>query len=421
MTREVWREFVCAPDRAGRHLSAIGRGVAGAKSDAIDLAILQAFLDRLHGASADVELLGGVIDLVAGGYAGFAQRTLPKLLDALSNEVLSLEQIVGPALRGNPRWDRTLIGRLSGSLSPVQYVSRTSHRSFELPENQLLAWLVDDLRGAVEDVERRVGTAGLHPDLVVIRDGCDAARRHHWFGDLAAPLRPTAAMMAAALQHRRPEYRIAAKLARRRMELETRDENARWYNLLALLAVNWLEPVSDDDLFELYVLILTIDLIATELGMGDPVEYGLVTRGRGYVALFEQGDRTVKVFFDQTPSAALKLSTRYASVVSGHWGLTGGQRRPDIMLVSETADGQRIAIVEMKKSSDGRYLSDSVYKVFAYLFDFGQHLADRLRGILVVPTGVTKMPAGNPPAVVVASGDDRTGFAQALGDALGFR
>lgn len=418
MSREVWREFVCAPDRAGRHLSAIGRGVSSAKSEAIDLTTLRAFLDRLHGASADAELLGAVIDLIAGNYATFADETLPKILDALSNEVLSLEQVVGPALRGNPRWDRTLIGRLSGSLSPVQYVSRMSHRSFELPENQLLAWLVNDLRRAVEVIERRVGTAALHPDLIRIRDGCDAARRHHWFGDLSVPLRPAAAMMAASLRHRRPEYRIAAKLARRRIELETRDENARWYNILALLAVNWLEPVSDDDLFELYILVLTLDLIADELGMGEPVEYGLVTRGRGYVAMFENSHRTIKVFFDQTPSAVLKLNTRYTGVIKGHRGLTGGQRRPDIILVSESGDGQRIALVEMKKSSDGRYLSDSVYKVFAYLFDFGHLIADRLRAVLVVPTGVTYLHDGNPPAVVVASGDDRPGLAQALKDAL---
>lgn len=418
MSREVWREFVCAPDRAGRHLSAIGRGVSGAKSEAIDLAVLQAFLDRLHGASADVELLGAVIDLITGGYADFAEVTLPRILDALSNEVLALEQVVGPALRGNPRWDRTLIGRLSGALSPVQYVSRTSHRSFELPENQLLAWLVDDLRQAVEEIERRVGTAALHPDLVRIRDGCEAARRHHWFGDLSIPLRPTAAMAGAALRHRRPEYRLAAKLGRRRIELETRDEQARWYSILALLAVNWLEPVSDDDLFELYVLVLALDVIADELGMGEPVEYGLVTRGRGYVALFQTPDRTIKVFFDQTPAAALKLKTRYAGVIGVHRGLTGGQRRPDIMLVSESGSDQRVALVEMKKSSDGRYLSDSVYKVFAYLFDFGHILADRLRAVLVVPTGVTHVPAGGSPAVVVASGDDRLGLAQALKDAL---
>ena len=418
MSREAWRDFVCAPERAGRHLSAIGRGVVGAKSDAIDLAVLQAFLDRLHGASDDVELLGSVIDLVAGGYADFSEKTLSTILDALSNEVLSLEQIVGPALRGNPRWDRTIIGRLSGALSSVQYVSRTSHRSFELPENQLLAWLVHDLREAVTEIERRVGTTGLHPDLVRIRDGCDAARRHHWFGDLTVPLRVSETMIAAALRHRRPEYRIAAKLVRRRLEIETHDDQARWYSILALLAVNWLEPISDDDLFELYVLVLTLDVLTEELGFGEPVEYGLVTRGRGHVAMFKDERRKVQVFFDQTPAAVLNLKTRYASVVGAHRGLSGGQRRPDIMLVADIDGRQLITLVEMKKSDHGRYLSDSIYKVFGYLFDFGDSLAERLRAILVVPTGISVTATVPDPPITVASGDNRAAVAQAIREAL---
>lgn len=226
-------------------------------------------------------------------------------------------------------------------------------------------------------------------------------------------------MMAAASRHRRPEYRIAAKLAQRRIEIETPDDQARWYNILALLAVNWLEPVSDDDLFELYVLVLTLDLLAEEVGLGEPVEYGLVTRGRGYVALFQKEDLTVRVFFDQTPSAILKLKPRYAGVVNAHRGLTGGQRRPDIMLVSNVGNDQRIVLIEMKKSSDGRYLSDSVYKVFGYLYDFGHQIADKLRAVLVVPTGVAHHGTESLPAVVVASGDDRAGFSKAVKDALG--
>lgn len=226
-------------------------------------------------------------------------------------------------------------------------------------------------------------------------------------------------MISASLRHRRQEYRVAGQLARRRLELETRDHNAKWYSILSLLAVNWLEPVSDDDLFELYILILTLDVLADDLGMGDPVQYGLVTRGRGYVALFESRGRTVQVFFDQTPSTVLAMKTQYAGVIASHRGLAGGQRRPDIILVSEVGADRRVVLVEMKNSADGRYLSDSVYKVFGYLFDLGLAVADRIRAVLVVPTGVSAASTGSRAAIAVASGDDRPGFAKAIGDALG--
>jgi hypothetical protein len=373
MTRQAWREFICSPERAGRHLSGIGRGVAGAQSESIDLAVLQAFLERLSEATDDVRLLGSAVDLVTGGYGDFARESLHRILDSLSNEMLAQEQVVGPGLRGNPRWDRTLLQRMSGTLSPVHFVSRTSHRSFELAENQLLAWLVEDLRSTISLVEQRVGSTTLHPILQSMRFDCELARRHHWFGDVTAPLQPTGEMLSAAQRHRRPEYRFAAKLARRRLDLETRDQHAWWYTVISLLAVNWLEPVSDDDLFELYVLVLTLDILSSELGFGEPVEYGLVTSRRGHVALFEAEETKVQVYFDQSASAVLKIPTEYGGVFSQNVGISGAARRPDIIVVAEGAGERRVVIVEMKKSGDGRYISDSVYKVFGYLYDF-RHL-----------------------------------------------
>ena len=421
MTREAWRDFICAPDRAGRHLSAIGRGVAGATSEAIDLAVLQSFLEKLHDTADDVRLLGSAVDLIVGGYRAYAEGPLHRVLDALSNEMLAQEQIVGPGLRGNPRWDRTILQRMAGTLSPVHYVSRTSHRSFELPENQLLSWLVDDLRRTVSIVEQRVGTAALHADLQTLRDECERARQHHWFSHISVPLRLTPEMIAAASRHRRPEYRAAAALARRRLEMETNDHHAWWYTIMSLLAVNWLEPVNDDDLFELYVLVLALDLLADELGFGEPVEYGLVTSRRGHVALFEDDHQKVRVYFDQTPAAVLGIPTEYGQVFAQHRGISGGERRPDILVVAEREDETRLVLIEMKKTVDGRYISDSVYKVFAYLYDFRDTVSAgrTVKAILVVPGGVSAAPGASAGRTVfVASGDDRAGMAQAMKDAL---
>lgn len=421
MTREAWRDFICAPDRAGRHLSAIGRSVIGSISDAIDLAALQSFLEKLQNTDDDVCLLGSAVDLIVGGYGAYARGPLHYVLDALSNEMLAQEQIVGPGLRGNPRWDRTILQRIAGTLSPTYYVSRTSHRSFELPENQLLSWLVEDLRRTVSIIEQRVGTAALHADLQTLRDECERALQHHWFGDIAVPLRLTPEMIAAASRHRRPEYRSAAALARRRLEMENSNHHARWYTTMSLLAVNWLEPVNDDDLFELYGLVLTLDLLSNELGFGEPVEYGLVTSRRRHVALFQGKREKVHVYFDQTPAAVFGIPTEYGRVLAEHRGISGGERRPDIIVVAEREEKIRIILIEMKKTADTRYISDSIYKVFAYLYDFRNTVgADRtVKAVLVIPSGVSAIPnafAGR--TVFVESGDNRAGMAQAMKDAL---
>ena len=420
MTREEWRDFICAPDRAGRHLSAIGRGVFGSTSDAIDLAVLQSFLEKLHDTAADMRLLGSAVDLIGGGYVAYVKKPLHRILDALSNEMLAQEQVVGPGLRGNPRWDRTILQRMAGTLSPVHYVSRTSHRSFELPENQLLSWLVDDLRRTVSIVEQRVGTAALHTDLQTLRNECKQALRHHWFGDISVPLRLTPEMIAAASRHRRPEYRSAALLARQRLEMENSDHNARWYTLMSLLAVNWLEPVSDDDLFELYILVLTLEVLSDELGFGEPVEYGLVASRRSHIALFQGDYATIRVYFDQTPATVLGFPTEYGRVFAEHRGISGGERRPDILVVAEREDETRLILIEMKKTADGRYISDSIYKMFAYLYDFRDvGVEGKVKGMLIVPGGISAIPGARVDReVFLASGNDRAGVALAMKDAL---
>lgn len=422
MSRQVWRDFICAPDRPGRHLSAIGAGVMGASADdAIDLAVLQSFLEKLHNTDADMSLLGKAVDLVTGGYLDFVSKQLPGLLDALSNEMLAQEQVVGPGLRGNPRWDRTLLQRMAGTLSPVHYVSRTTYRSFELPENHLASWLVHEMRGAVGIVEQRVGTKALHPTLRSLREECEKALKHPWLGSVEVPPALTAEMISAARRHRNPAYRKAAELARRRLEMEARDHHARWFTVMALLAVNWLEPVSDDDLFELYVLVLAMDVLNDELGFGEPVEYGLVTARRAHVAMFDDNQGTVRVFFDQTPAAVLKVPTEYGQAIANHAGLPGAERRPDIMLIAKRNGKTRLVLIEMKKSSDGRYISDSVYKVFGYLYDFRNVVrsGEMVTAVLVVPTGIVADPSAPPDReVFVASGDDRAGLAQAMRNAL---
>ena len=87
---------------SGRHLSAIGRGVTGATSEAIDLAVLQSFLEKLHDSTDDVRLLGSTIDLIAGGYCAFAKGPLHRILDALSNVAGNLELLDEPGCMTKP-------------------------------------------------------------------------------------------------------------------------------------------------------------------------------------------------------------------------------------------------------------------------------------------------------------------------------
>ena len=419
--RTTWRDFICAPDHPYRHLASLGASVRGAKSDSLDLADLESFLHKLR-AEADVILLADMVDLLDGPYLEFIQRDLLAVLDQLSNEMERRDEIVGPGLKGNPRWDRTVLGRATHALRPGLFYSRTAYRSFDLPENALLRWLVGNLVETIHKLQRSSSTSGLHPSLAMVLTRCEEALAHHWFSQLGRPLALTPAMLLAAERHRRPEYRAAAKLARSRARLSENAPDARWYAILMLLAVGWLEPVDDDDLFELYALTLTLDVISQELGFGEPVEYGLVAAGRSHVAAFEAKNGRLTVLFDQSPAVALKGESRYKLVVGSHYGVTGGSRRPDVTVILEDEQGsRRVVILEVKRTASERYISDSIYKMFSYLHDFRSlWLADHPlpRSILLVPEGVQKRSNINFAETAIVSGDDRSSLASALSSAL---
>lgn len=418
--RQRWRDFICSPEHPGRHLASLGSAVAASTGEPIDIADLEAFLGKLEGGDDDVDHLASIVDLVSGGYGRFMGTDLPRLLDLLAVEARYEDAVVGPALVGNPRWDRTAIGRISGRLRPGQYVSRTARRSHELPENLLLRWLVADLAQAVTFIRRRAKGNRLHDTLETIGVRAGDARANHLFASITEPVRLDLTMLSAARSRRRPEYTMAADLAARRSLLNAGPDEARWHALLMLLAVGWLEPVDIDDLFELYSLVMVIDVISQELGFGDPDEFGLVLPGRKQVASFDRDCGTLKVFFDQSPSAAIGVRGRYRDVVRSHRGVTGSERRPDIILTLEReGEPRRTLLVEMKKSRDGTYISESIYKVFGYLYDFADCWpvpSEKPKALLLIPEGVEQVAPS--PGVVVATADDRHAIARALSAAF---
>ena len=368
--REEWRDFVTDPGRAGRHLTNLGKSVAATAGPPLDPAVLENFLGKLSDGEDDIALVAGIVDLASGGYDDFCTRQLPPLLDSLANEKIDEVALVGPVLRGNTRWDLTTLGRLSGRLLPTQFITRLPQRSFALPENALVRWLIEDITKTIAWIEKRIGSKALLPQLASIRDGCDEALRHQWFREVAPPRWLDAPMRLAAQRQRLPAYRRAAGLAVRRQGYQNRDRSARWRHVVELLAVNWLAPLSDDDLFELYALVFVLDVLERDLGLNTPSQYGLAAPGRGHIALFDNGANKVRVFFDQSPSSVLSYPSYQLAILAAHDGVRGVPRRPDLVVVNDRPDGRFVMFVEVKKTADSGYISDSIYKALGYLSDF---------------------------------------------------
>lgn len=391
--------------------------MAPARADQIDLPELEAFLQKLGGGDRDVTLLAGLVELSGGRYLEFLLDELPELLDQLSSETERRNEIVGPRLVGAPQWGATRIARSSGQLRYGQFYSRTAHRSYDIAENRVVAWLVSSVDELVGRVLRLSKGRGLPPRVERLAEACAEVLRHPVLVDIARVDELDPDDVGAAAASHREEYRAAAALARSLRAITQGDEGARWFSILMLLAVDWLEPVSDDDLFEMFALVTVVDVLAKEVGLGEPVEYGLVVSGRKHVALFDDADGSVSVFFDMSIPATIGGRSRYSATVAEYEGVTGSERRPDILVCRRSPAGTSTVLVEVKRSDSERYISDSIYKMYGYLYD-QQDLwtadAPNPRAILLVPGRMWRVSNEAVGPLALCSGDDRTGLASLL-------
>lgn len=276
--------------------------------------------------------------------------------------------------------------------SAPEYVVRVPERSADLPETRLLRLFLAQTREAVLAAEVILGTSSLPDDVAFVKRSAEAGLKDANLREAGGVRQASALMRQRAFRRRDPSW---GRLARLQMELDRAVLRERWESVLELLRRGWLAPLDDDDVFELYVLILFLSVLEKEAGFDEAEFFGLVRPGRGEVAVLRHGQRKVRVrvHFDQGPGALLgQTASRYSSVL-GHYAVQGRSHRPDVTAVFEAPQGRRrVLIVEIKRSEDGSYLRNSIYKMFGYFYDFAglwEGLARTdVRGVLVFPEDV---------------------------------
>lgn len=415
--RDRWREFITSPDHAGRFMSRIGGAVRGALSEPIHMDELQDFLASLSSGEADVEFLAGVVELLSGGHRAFVRKELPVLLDQLSSETSRENRVVGPAVTGSVRWMETRVARRTGRLPPGRYVSITARRSYDIPENRTIRRYLEAVDQVATGIVKRAPSGRAPRGIEALLREVRHLQTHDAMRGLRVDGSTDEVDVQIAETSGRRGYETVAALLRSLDRIAGGEEDTRRHSILMLLAVGWLEPLDDDDLFELYVLVLVLDLISKETCFGPPIELALVRSGRTHIARYASSPCELRVFFDTSLARIVGRRGRYVSTIDAHSGLTGRERRPDVVLALTDRNDKslRVLIVEAKRSDDGRYLSDSVYKVFGYLHDFGGVVPD-LHAMLAVPETVTRLRDIARGEITVVAGDDRRAMSHAILD-----
>lgn len=353
----------------------------------------------------------------------FFRDGLPRLARALQASCALVESTSRGLAGGRANWQKTFTGRLTGRLDPSEYRLRWPLKSFDTPENQLLKHYLEDVVSLTRWLEAQLGSRAIPFPVRRALAAAGQVLSDPYLQRVTPVAGVTAVMRRRAMRHRACQYGVAATLE---AEYRRAVTQGRWAAILEMLQAGWLEPVSDEDLFELYALLLAIDILEDELGLSIDLPHGLslVTAGREHVARMSGAGLSVRVYFDTSPRVALGLQSEYTQMLRAYDGLPDGKEpRPDVILVAQSAMKTVVLLIEVKDTEDDRYMRGSLYKVLGYARDFRAlwEEQDCTPGIILLfPGPVTpKQPAGPVNEIELAGASDRERLTRLLANALG--
>ena len=406
--REMWARLICDSASAGRYLLP-GNDLEYAPTVFEDGQVdIQDFLMRLDDRGGSREVLASAYWLSQPVVRTFLLNDLPSLLRNLGHGSLTSPPSIEPTFKGAVLWQETIMGRFSGIIPRGRYLVSIVEKSADLPENRLLKLFLSRIVKLSAELGRR-GTGTLPNQFAIMRDAAERALSNSYLQAVKLEHRSTARMIQTARRNRDHRY---SRLAQLSQDFEQAVIRGKWGQMIAMLSKGWLAPINSEDLFELYSLILLMETLKGDLGFGPPESYGLIQRGRASVASYVHPMSGVHadVYFDQTPRAIIGCSSEYLDTVAAHDGVSGQERRPDILLRLTTPSSERILLIEVKESEDPSYIRDSLYKVFGYIHDFSSiwaHCPEQSpKAVVVFPTGVA--PKTIPGREVIMISADRT-------------
>lgn len=297
---------------------------------------------------------------------------LPKLLRNLSHsthkEIVECRGII----RGRINWNMTFKERFSqGFNDPSLFICQPSTKMYDLPENQLLNFILRKIRILSENIDLEITEELLNAekwknwqDKIITRYlNVKKISRNVYFQQISIPRTIKPKMVYKAYKHRNQSY---DKVADCYMLYENlfllNDQDA----LRGLIEKQTLEPLNNDKLFEIFVLFKVLDKLRQKSGN---LSLGLLKPGYNqlpYVAQYNDENETINVYYQKMPGGCWKNS-EYKEIFKVY-DLNVSSRRPDIILEFEKDNSY--CLIEVKRTDKRDYIVDSVYKVIGYLNDF---------------------------------------------------
>lgn len=322
----------------------------------------------------DVRLLQCVHFLLSPTVQKCLHEDCPLLLQRLAQSNGSATTEARGAVKGNIDWNQTLKRRMSrGYADPTLFVTRTPVKVYDLPEMQALKYLLtqitalclealggippaDQAQAFEEGQKWKRGLAGSY-------HFANTLLKHVSLRNVQMPEKITDRMLQRVRCARNNRFQSVYHALTLFRNLFVRQQPEA---LRASFAEGVLKPLSQDTLYELYVLFQTMARLEKRGWQRDALR--LVGSGKGTIAHYAQDGAAVGLYY-QTLPAAFAGKSLYADLLRKH-GIDPSLRRPDMVLEFHAGPRQYM-LLEVKRTKNKSYIVDSLYKVFGYLKDFG--------------------------------------------------
>jgi hypothetical protein len=299
----------------------------------------------------------------------FINRTTPSILRSIAKSTETEPQTGWGRIRGRIDWQLTTAAQRESGGFAGRYVWRSAERVYDLPENRLFKFGLRTVRALA-----RRAASGTKPSTEGIGTWRDKSARialtaERDLGHIA--LRNVMSVPTLDVRcwqrswnHRRADYRSAASFLSWFEAARLRGSLENW----RLLASTYLVPLSNDSVFELYVLMKAIQ--AAEAQEWTVVEVRAIGALSAPVFRLARPGATCDIYYQHTP-AILKERSNYIAMFRDT-GISTTVRRPDIVVRIDGSRGVWLGLVEVKRTSSPSYISDGIYKCLGYLRDFAE-------------------------------------------------
>ena len=280
------------------------------------------------------------------------------------------------AIRGPVDWAATQ-GRRAAGGDRTTYVVRPARRVFATPENQALAWLLEQLdvagRRALSD---KAASRGWLREIAHARAAVQDARRVGWLAGVASR-RPDAAVLARLAAARSVFYRQVGTTAHAVQRWREQPSGA---DLVELLCRRWFEPAGDAELFEAAVALRLASAFADAAARAR--ELRLLVGSEQSAAPFARyvlsDGAEIGLWRHRWP---VDTESAHAQALHEH-DMRAGASCPDIVVLRDGVGADAI-VLELKASRERRYLGAGLRQLLGYLGECPQLFRQQPSGWLV--------------------------------------